>query len=212
MLQHVIEIADSGLIFSEVTNALVLLALLKEEGVETEQCRRVIEPILPIARQRTSSWGEPFKSTFLYWQERAGLGTMSTVGPDPNDELLKLYHTTHRVLFAGNYGRQPVQRAPFAEALRACEPTLDRHPENGDALAEILLVETMLVPRDENQCNVLRARLGALQSPDGSISMPRATSSEAVHHAACVAALAEKLFNFPPSAAYPPGPESRRGT
>jgi hypothetical protein len=198
-LAYVIELEKNGTILKQITNVLVLLTLLREEGIETEEYRHAIQSSLVTAREYAFSWWEPFRSTFFSWLYRSGLGQSLPVGPDPWIEILRLYHTTHRILFAGDYGRKAVPRAPFDEALRACDSIFDRNPRNGDALGEMLLVEAMLIPRNEQRCEMLRSRLEGLQSPDGSIAMPSSATAEGIHHAACVALLAERLIESPPS-------------
>jgi hypothetical protein len=199
MLTRVNRLISNGTILSEITNALIAVALLHEERIETEKTRVGLLAALPEARLLARSWSEPYRSTFFYWQARAGLGPQMEPGPDPDDELLRLYYTTHRVLFESDYGYWAVPSARYTEELRSCLPVLDQRPDNGDALGEVLLCETILFPRDLSQCEMLGSRLAALQRKDGSITMPSHASPEALHHVACVAVLADRLLRKPPN-------------
>lgn len=197
-LAKIEELSSKGVLLTRITDALVAMSLLDEESVPTERCRRAVTPFIHDAVHHASSWAEPFKSVFSYWLVRAGMGHPLMIGSDPDNDLLRLYHTTHRIFYAADYGLFAVPRASFAEAICACQPFLDRLQNNGDVLAEMLLAEAMLVPRDQAQCSQLRKRLGAMQFEDGSIMMPPGATPEAVHHAACITFLAERLIKYPP--------------
>jgi hypothetical protein len=195
---HVVELAKNDLLLQQITNVLILLTLFQEEGIASDECKEVVKQILPVASQTACAWFEPFKSTYFYWLGRSGMGQSFPVGPDPGHHLLRLYHATHRVLFAGDYGLKAVPRESYGNSLRECESVLSQHSSNADAVAEVLLAEAMLIPRDEERCNSLRFRLAALQLEDGSFSMPGGASPDAIHHACCVALLAERLIQSPP--------------
>jgi hypothetical protein len=178
VLAHLDVIIASGAIFHQLTNAMVILAIFKEEGVDVERTTSNLIPHMLLARKLASAWREPERSVYFYWQERAGLGPHVDVGPDPDDPYLRFYHQVHRVFFAGDYGKRITARVE----ITSC-------PDDADAYAELLFAEAMFTPRADT--SALIEKLSALQLDDGSFPLP---TFEAKHHAACVASLAMRLL------------------
>ena len=192
LMAAVAALSDAA-VASDVTSPLVLTALLGEAGLGVAHLQRRLAPVVTGMTREVLSWGEPWRSVFLYWRHRAGLGRRFVTGGAPAEPLRALYHRVHLVYYAADYGAKPVARARHEDVLRACEVALAALGDNADAVAEVLLAEACLRPADDARRSRLLSELGRLQRPDGSVSTPAGATPDAQHHTACVAALAASL-------------------
>ncbi len=195
IVAHAKALSEGGALFGELTTLLVLTALYVENGAPAgEDLRVFLAQFCLAARATAEARKEPERSVFLHWQERAKLGKPFTVGGAPRDEVSALYHWAHVVFYATHYGARPP--APHAHAaFTNARASLTRIDEpNADCVAEVMLANECMRPRvDVAFRDALRATLGAMQQPDGTLDMPDDADPEARHHAMVVAALAVAL-------------------
>lgn len=193
--------ASDGSVLHQITNALLLLAVFEDEGVDVEATKSKVAPTLFLARQLAEKWVEPWSSVFFYWQTRARLGSPRAVGGEPPHPYLRAYYYLHRILYACDYGKRATLRTPYDAMLRDAAAFAESRPNDSDVLAEVLLAETMLTPADPALRQELANRLGTLQNDDGSMRVPPEHKNfAAIHHAACVSLLAMRLLDAPPMA------------
>jgi hypothetical protein len=201
---HAKALEEGGSLFGELTTLLVLTALYVEHDAPAgEELRIFLAPFCLAARATVEARREPERSVYLHWQQRAGLGKAFTVGAAPNDDVVALYHWAHVVFFETHYGALPLHtmagdaaRSIRAQAaLTSARALLSRIEEpNADCVGEVMLANECMRPHvDVAFRDALRATLGAMQQPDGTLDMPDDADPEARHHAMVVAALALAL-------------------
>lgn len=201
IVAHARALDEGSALFGELTTLLVLTALYVENGAPAgEELRVFLAPFCLAARATVEARAEPERSVFLHWQQRANLGKAFTVGPAPRDDVVALYHWVHVVFYATHYGARPLPTTKGAEAERGhaalinARAVLSRIADpNADCVAEVLLANECIRPVDTALRDALRASLGAMQQPDGTLDMPDDADPEARHHAMVVAALALAL-------------------
>lgn len=197
LVEHTRALIDSGAVFSELTTLLVVTALFVEQGVPAgEELRTALAPAVLVWRPHVDKHGEPARSVYFYWQQRAQLGKAFTSSDAPVDDMTALYHHAHLVFFASCYGAAPVSAPTSAAstALLHARAALARLDEpNADCLSELLLANECVRPVDIAVRAQLTAALAARQGSDGTLLMPDDAEPEARHHALVVAALALAL-------------------
>lgn len=105
IVEHAKALADSGAVFGDLTTLLVVAALLlEEEAPAGEHLRVALAPFALASRPHAEKRGEPERSVYFHWQERARLGKTFTVGPPPADDMVALYHHAHVIYFNTRYG------------------------------------------------------------------------------------------------------------
>src|SRR5688572_22090792 len=124
-LMAAVQALSDDALSDDVTTPLVLTALLGEAGFDVGPLRAHLAPMVA----SDPAWREPWRSAFLYWRRRSGLGADFASADVPTEPLLALYHRVHVIFYASGYGANPVRRARRECALRACEATL---PALGD--------------------------------------------------------------------------------
>ena len=195
-LMAAVQALSDDALSDDATTPLVLTALLGEAGFDVRPLRAYLAPMVA---GDAMPWREPWRSAFLYWRRRAGLGGGFASADLPTEPLLALYHRVHVIFYAARYGASPVSRVRHESAMRACEATLPDVGDDADAVAELLLAEACLTPADNARRARLLCALGQRQDPDGSLSRPRDAPLDARHHTACVVALAASLVIGPSS-------------
>lgn len=193
LLDHARALADGGTLFEDLTTMLVIAGLFVEEGAPVAEDMRVfLAPFCMASRVTVDARAEPERSAFLHWQQRAQLGKSFTVGRAPVDDLVAVYHWTHVVFYETHYGARAAMSAVEARAaLINARAHLSRLEEpNADVVAEVLLANECVRPADAALRDALRASLGAMQQPDGTLDMPDDAEPDARHHALVVTALA----------------------
>lgn len=195
IVEHAQALSESGAVFGDLTTLLVVTALfLEEQAPAGDELRITLAPATLASRPHVDKRGEPERSVFFHWQERAQLGKSFTIGTPPDQDMAALYHHAHVVFFAARYGAAPVPRAQGQAALIKAYAALARLAEpNADCLAEVLLANECLRPVDLGLRQELTAALAALQDSDGTLAMPDDADPEARHHALVVVALARAL-------------------
>lgn len=195
IVEHAKALAESNAVFGDLTTLLVVTALFLEENAPAgDHLRVTLAPFALASRPHVEKRGEPERSVYFHWQERAQLGKSFTTGQAPDDDMIALYHHAHVVFFASRYGAAPVPRAKGQDALVKAYAALARIPEpNADCLAEVLLANECIRPVDIPMREELLEALADLQDSDGTLAMPDDADPDARHHALVVAALAIAL-------------------
>ncbi len=141
--------------------------------LEMRQYDRLLPIITPVARgmaqEVADTWEEPARSMFDFAVGDLGILPSRPCGSPPVDPSLAAYLDLHLIMFATDYGRNPVPRHEFREVLARidsyfAEPQVRNNP---DLCAERLMIESMLSPVDLATCRDYADRLYTVQQPDG---------------------------------------------
>ncbi len=192
--------ADTELVLvNDPASCLVLLWCMQELGVDVQEAIPGLKRMLDFSEPLIKMSREPMRSIIRYWQVRTGFKTEFIPGGLPPQDLFRLYHLFHIILFLGKYGVSTVPREENVdEVMEQAHFLAQRHGNNADVIAELLLAETLLSPRDPATIEILIQKLITLSEADGKLHVPGG-NTQTDHHAACVASLALHLLNRPDS-------------
>jgi hypothetical protein len=188
--------ADTELVLvNDPASCLVLLWCMQENGVDVRPALPGLKRMMDFCEPMIQMASEPMRSVIRYWQSRTGFSDEFVPGPLPQHELLRIYHLLHVIFFLGEYGLSNVPRQETVNDVVAEAHFLARrHQNNPDLLAEMLLAESILSPRDPATIEPFVQKLLRLSDGDGKIHVPGG-NPQTDHHAGCVASLALHLLN-----------------
>ena len=184
---------EAGELHLDLPGLLIILwALERFHGQPRRPLRATLEAPTRAWAAAVASEPEPLRSAGLYWVREVGWWDAPLApGPEPADPLLWLYHHTHLVYYATDYGRRPAPSDQLERSAAALTRAADAALDNADLLGEVLLALLALEPRDDARCQALADRLLQAQRPDGRFTVPDAEGDfDVEHHATCVAWLA----------------------
>ena len=188
---------------------ILLWAFEKIEEKELPEWRHVLEPIV-------RSWAgslelpEPHYSAAMHWANLIGWCDDWESGETPPYALFRMYHYTHLVYYATDYGSRTIASADMPEIDKELREKWQKYATNSDLIAEILLVYLAFEPLDKSICIDVANALLPLQQENGSFIVTGGDHKHH-HHSSCVAWLAlsrlrdvlteEDLRNHKPTAA-----------
>jgi hypothetical protein len=195
-LVEAFERADTELVLvNDPASCLVLLWCMQENGVDVQPALPGLKRMLDFCEPLIQIASEPLRSVIRYWQFRTGFSDEFVPGPLPQHQLLRVYHLLHVIFYLGHYGLSEVSRQETVNDIMAEAHFLaGRHQNNPDLLAELLLAEAILSPRDSAIIDGFVQKLQAFSDADGKLHVPGG-NPQTDHHAGCVTSLALHLLN-----------------
>jgi hypothetical protein len=178
--------ADAGELHLDAPALLVPLWAWPRQGEPADALRRILEPAVRSMLAQQDALPEPARSAFTYWAHLTGFAATFEPGPHPEQELASLYHDTHLVFYATEYGKRSAPRSSLPGVTERLEDVMRRDGVTADLLAEALVALLALTPARPEVTQRLVERLLEKQRVDGDFGAPEDDFDQR-HHATCAA-------------------------
>ncbi|MCO4745215.1 MAG: hypothetical protein KC912_10545 [Proteobacteria bacterium] len=164
-------------------------------GRPVPQLMALMEPLVRAVLLQIESVPEPQRSAFSYWARLCGYVDDFTSGPEPVDWVASVYHDTHLVFYATDYGQRQVPHAGLTVSWGRLLRAADTPAANGDMLAEILMAGLSLDGVPAEVFDRISGRLLEHQTAAGDFGAA-CDDFDQRHHATCAAWLALSRLNL----------------